>query len=481
MPLVANLSRPFPWLLLLLSCLVPFTIYWLENVSVLRSSSRSTGSALDQALLAEQQPRVVWEPVDQKKPPPAAPVAVVNVTASPAVATAAPTPLPVSTKSPTFMKCGESPERPAWACPSGALAYEFVDAPLALSIPNCTTESWCSKLYQSQIMDRAKALLYGNQFPSNCSSARYLIATTDWRSGLGSFIHMRAMMLVAALNERRVLIMDPAIRSPWTHAQDAHAPCRARDGVLCYWQPITNCTLPPDWRKHNLTQPFELGSPHRFVSSPTNSNNFPFREGGRSTPTTGIADLDAMPHLWWKSLLAHFLTRPNAHMMSEVIAPTVNATFGGTGAMPSKFLSVFMRQGDKGREAALHGAEEYFLWMSMLGAKHNISAFYIATDSSQALHDLLSLVASKTRWQVYYIKYPRSKHGLEGVHLKNVYSHTPKIREIVNAALTDLYISAHAWIWLGTLSSNWCRLQDEWRRATGRHGAPYFSLDRLKF
>jgi hypothetical protein len=66
--------------------------------------------------------------------------------------------------------------------------------------------------------------------------------------------------------------------------------------------------------------------------------------------------------------------------------------------------------------------------------------------------------AAETPWiRVYFIDYPRLEHGLDMVYLRHHLWAKPAIRDLINVALTVLFISGHASACVGTLSSNWCR------------------------
>jgi len=107
---------------------------------------------------------------------------------------------------------------------------------------------WCSANFSPAIIAEFCATLCENQFPRNCSTARFLIMTAEFENGFGADLHVRFVMLTQALSERRVLAYSPLIRTPWAYARDDDSDC-ARQQVGCYWLPITHCALPPDWQQ----------------------------------------------------------------------------------------------------------------------------------------------------------------------------------------------------------------------------------------
>jgi hypothetical protein len=358
---------------------------------------------------------------------------------------------------------------------------------VALNISSCSSEPWCAALYDRATVNATQELIHASQNPANCSSARYLVLSEDWGAGLGSMLHSRAMALHAALLERRVLLYHPArFVSPWTDPRDSLPLCAQRQ-FECYVAPLTHCRLPPALERNaSLALPwFAPNSQEQYTQS--NYHFVLYRLGFREDSILPLAlpgasaRVRAMPGPWWMSMLMQYLLRRNDAFHAERVAPLVQRTVpANVIAHDVRFMSVFMRQGDKFKEAALHPPSEYLTWIEALTRKHALSHLYLSTDSAAALQDMLRLLSADAltkHLQVFFIDYPREANGLTMSTLKRKVWGTGNVGRLTAVALADLDISSRAFLWLGTLSSNWARLQDEVRRTKGKAGAPYFSLD----
>ena len=117
----------------------------------------------------------------------------------------------------------------------------------ALPLPPCTErQAWCKDAYSSGKIKEACEILCKNQYPANCSSAKYLVMIGEWPWGYGSHLHSIMLALTWTLSVNRVLIFEN-FNSSWTIPNDSVAMC-AQGNAMCYYRPITNCTLPSGWR-----------------------------------------------------------------------------------------------------------------------------------------------------------------------------------------------------------------------------------------
>ena len=170
-------------------------------------------------------------------------------------------------------------------------------------------------------------------------------------------------------------------------------------------------------------------------------------------------------------------------MLSTVVLPIAARTFSthpeaNSSILPSRYLTLFIRAGDKYKEAPLHSLQEYWPLVLNLIYLHRIRDVYLSTDSAEVLSTSLSFISSRhPDIRVYYIDYQRLREGLTIEILRGKIASQSQVRELINVILTDLFIAAHASGWVGTLSSNWCRIHDEFRSGNGRFGIPYLSLD----
>ena len=346
--------------------------------------------------------------------------------------------------------------------------------------------AWCAGWYDAATVHEFCEALCRTQFPADCAGARFLVLMNEYHTGIGSDMHMRTVALTMALSEGRTLAYSPFVVSHWTHAHDEHPPC-ARGSLDCYYHPITSCSLPPNW---NASAVAAVGRAGAEPDSQFLTVFLSWTQYGQYNETTrprlGSARLDAMPQPWFMAQYVAFLYRPNAHMLASVVLPRAAETFAkhpraASRLLPERFLSVFIRRGDKYKEAKLRDPDEYWRRVAELCATLDIGDVYVASDSYGALDDALALAASTTpQLRVYFMNATRDakmKLGMGRVNMMSRFWRQPRVRELMNSALTDFFIARHATAWIGTLSSNVCRAQNEMRMANGRFGSTYASLD----
>jgi len=353
----------------------------------------------------------------------------------------------------------------------------------------CTAESkraWCSVFYTPQVIEAVCTLMCNNQHPVDCAQADYLVLNKDWSiiagepAGIGSTWHIRMIVFVAALEENRVFMYDPDLVSEWTYPEDPFAPCAARHPD-CYFAPVTHCTLPADWRSrakrftHNCTEQ---------VCTTSSRSKF-FRMGRKfdeaSVPVNLPAVLRGMSKSWWKGQFAPFLFSPHPEIVRADIIPAVQKVFKayeGPGLLPEKYVCVFARRGDKIHERHLPEYVDMIRLILKACAEQDIRHVYLNSDANEAIVTVRNELA-KVRPDIgfYWIENARPDKGSQSEVMAKTQWNQRGIRTLMNQALTDFYIAQRATYWIGTISSNTCRLQNEFRLASGRHGSPFVSLD----
>ena len=277
---------------------------------------------------------------------------------------------------------------------------------------------WCAKHFSPANVAEACRLMCINQYPSDCSQAKYLIITSDWPNGYGSDNHIRIFMFTFAIMQNRIFVHSPQAQSRWTFDEDEYPLCRRRD-PWCYYMPLTNCPLPEDWAKQSSG--FHMGSNARFTTIPASEGIGQYRE----TLSPENSQVKGLPVQWWKAQMAQFLFRPNRYMLEKHILPATQQVFGLTERlMPKKFLCIFIRHGDKGLESAVHPVESYWNVATTVIKKFNLSDIYVASDSALAVDKVVELVANynkasvksstEANLRVYFIQYPRLAKGISG-------------------------------------------------------------------
>ena len=354
---------------------------------------------------------------------------------------------------PSWLAVAE-PDVDADSCVAHCMARNRRSADALPANATCAARDWwCSVNFTPDVLNDACAWICRNQFPRNCTAARFLVMKKEWDWGLGSNWHIRIVLLVAALSEARVFAYSDDDKSLWTHDGDADPDC-ARGKVDCYLLPITSCALPADWQSRAV----------RFGRRPR-AEQFVYADStyqvGRFSPKTRPqwprpdALAATLPMSFWNAQFAAFLYRPNQRVINDVLVPRALQAFGGRGP-PARFLSVFVRGGDKGYEAALRSPREYWARAVELCDRFDIRDVYVSADSRLAMDEIATQLApARPDLRVHALNASRLDHGLTMDVLRTSWR-TPAIRALLDTALADLFISQRAAVWLGTLSSNWC-------------------------
>jgi hypothetical protein len=192
----------------------------------------------------------------------------------------------------------------------------------------------------------------------------------------------------------------------------------------------------------------------------------------------GSSTFNNKPNSWWMTHATNYLIRPNKR--------TLNVACWYWSCMPIQFdrssqqqltttASIFVRSGDKWKEANLRTAQEHFDALEhfvQLNPDLRPSTVYFGTDDALVLSEVARQFSHK--YNLTWIGVHRDTKGLTFEEtMTRAYS--SKVEWQVLVSLSDLYISSLADIFVGTLSSNWCRLADELRKAHGKATLPYLT------
>lgn len=382
---------------------------------------------------------------------------------------------------------------------------------------------FCPSLYSPPETERVARLLHAHQNPPDCSRARFLVLTREWHSGLGSNIHVKAWMLLVAMMANRVLVDSPNVA--WNMTNPAN--CPAQDWG-CYFAPVSRCALPKDWDEaktpemqlSDMEEEEDGGSTDaqgrkyvKHIAHPQPLGGALRMGEGDSVRIKGFGGsraFDAKPNSWWMTHATAYILRPNARTLEVVCwywrcmqGEDGGGGFGGGGAVGgasaptsktttqqrqdaqhqqqqqrpprAPTASVFVRSGDKWKEASLRTAQEHFDALEAFSRAHpslRPERVYFGTDDALVLSEVTRHHAD--RWNLTWIGYHRDVRGLTFEEaMTRAYSPTVELQTYVS--LVDLYVSVLADIFVGTLSSNWCRLADEFRKVFGKGALPYLT------
>jgi hypothetical protein len=279
----------------------------------------------------------------------------------------------------------------------------------------------------------------------------------------------------------RVLVDSPHIKWNMTNPLN----CAQQDWA-CYFAPVSKCVLGKDWDE-SKTPEFateDLASGRTTTSTRKHVRTIAHPQPlngalvmGQSLGIKGLGGFSGfrVPNSWWMTHATMYLIRPNKR--------TLDVACWYWSCMPQSFVpsfkeptaSIFVRSGDKWKEANLRTAQEHFDALEIFVREHPAlkpSTVYFGTDDALVLSDVVRRYASE--YNLTWLGFHRETKGLTFEEtLTRAYS--PKVEWQVLVSLSDLYISSLADIFVGTLSSNWCRLADELRKAHGKAALPYLT------
>ncbi|BDA43791.1 hypothetical protein COCOBI_04-8080 [Coccomyxa sp. Obi] len=364
---------------------------------------------------------------------------------------------------------------------------------------------------------KVQRFIWAHQHPSDCSTAKYLLYTPI-ASGIGSILHQMGQALALAIEMQRVLVIAYTPQFPYYSA--------ARCGVgvsfeACYFEPLSSCS----WRDAtegitdsipSINSPSQVTNPAlktvqmsgHFTASDYHCQSVPPQF--HSLLRGGPIDWDKK-HYWWRAQSVAYIVRPNARTLAE-LAMRKRRVYPGR-QIRRGTISVHVRHGDKHIESTpipdkvyLAQAEQMarsaaFSWTESLGragahdqagqpnqnrqygqfgwrgqirqpiqirqqARVQLPPIFLSTEDPSTIE----FFARQPLWDVSYANVTRkpdvSKSTLS--YVEEIGGYEEMLNSLVNL---DLALECDAWI--GTLSSNWCRLIDE-LRATVRcraHGS----------
>lgn len=328
----------------------------------------------------------------------------------------------------------------------------------------CREQYFCGTDFNFAEFEQAADAIYKHQHPKDCRTAKFLVVEKEFESGLGSTINAKASMFLFALSVGRVLIDHPDIVWGMTNPKT----CTEQDWS-CYFAPLTNCTLPANW----------VSAAEPLIASWTNqSSQFltaPVRHKTPRLPLIGFGFDDRLGG-WWGTHAVMYLIRPSMRTLQATCLAWACMSQGAR-EPPRPFASMFVRGGDKWKEARLRDPYEYFDLLAWLNSKLSepVRMLYVGTDDAYILQKIARNYSGS--WNLHWIGYNRD-HG--GLTLNEVMSrhNSSRAEWQVLLSLADLYITASADIFVGTLSSNWCRLADRIRHMQGKAQMPYVTPER---
>ena len=314
--------------------------------------------------------------------------------------------------------------------------------------PTCQHEVYCDALFALTDTNDVQELLYNLQNPPDCDTAKLAILDDTWPSGMGSALHVYGMAFGHKVLEQGRALVTNAAWSIHSNAGD----CPNDSTFSCYFLPVSKCKPPAG----SFPQISDDPSP-RVVRISTGIYG---KCGGFNLNLPADNPLSKFKHKpfeWWFPQIMNYILRPQPWVLREYVWPIQHAAFFKTeGVIPHPIASIFVRRGDKGREAPLHAYEEYFQKLEPIATQLGIKHVFVNSDEYEQIEGALQKYQGK--YEIHFIDYHRFGGGLSFGHVTSM-SRMIMSRHI-RLSLADLYITAQADVMVGTQSSNWCRLHD---------------------
>ena len=271
------------------------------------------------------------------------------------------------------------------------------------------------------------------QHPQNCSNVPLGVVSNYHNGGIGSTLHFVVYTMLHILSEGRVAVLGPG----W-----AWSDC-ALGSPECYFESISSCR--PDESKNvkHFAVEYPPAPMHRISQAPFSRKSWAFA----------------------RSHVLRYLLRPRPETTSFIESMGVQTFPLG---LPRPIAALFVRWTDKSTESRVFNVSHYFDFLMPVTSKLHLRDVYVGSDDEAALEEAKKLYGS--RFSIHSLPIVRGFSWLARD------KSTPLGAQMRNS-LADLFVQVHADVWVGTLSSNWCRLVDELRSAMGKTCLPYLDVD----
>ena len=311
----------------------------------------------------------------------------------------------------------------------------------------------------------AQNYIWEHQHPDDCRNATFLIWVPS-RNGIGSNLHCIGQVLGYALNLNRVLLLahDP------DHPYYDPSYCKESSYHECYFERISSCSLSDaalvtgvdELDLSGLTEVrwVEADRPNEATVKLSLMPEQHFFAPSVFTQFLKNSPIEASKHhYWWKAQAVAFLVRPNKRVLEEIEARK-RSNFHRH--IRQGTISCHIRHGDKWMEAAIVEDEYYMraieeLWtLSKSQRKQLRREIFLSTEDPSSI----DYFSNNTSWTTLYTLVPRKPDR----RISNIQyaEQIGKANEMINSLLNlDLALECDAWV--GTMTSNWCRLIDELR------------------
>lgn len=343
-----------------------------------------------------------------------------------------------------------------------------------LSSAACSAESfhpsyWTEAVEGSCLVGTAfaQSLIWKHQHPTDCTHKKFLVWLPT-HHGIGSNIHCLGQTLAVAMTLNRVLIIAEDTSHPYYDAAFCGATKSFHD---CYFEPVSSCTL-ADVAKvlsaevMNLVNVPELSGvehdrPDELVLKLSGAPRDRLLRPPILQMLLDTSPIDPTKHYyWWRAQSAAFLVRPNNRTLEYMNVQRMKVF--PKDVIDKGTISCHIRRGDKWTETTVTEDAAYMKVIEDLLAVADVKnlglkrEIFLSTEDPEAVNYFQTLEG----WSVHFTNVPR-KPDQQKTTMQYAREIGPAREMIFSLINLDLALKCDAWV--GTLSSNWCRLIDELR------------------
>ena len=289
----------------------------------------------------------------------------------------------------------------------------------------------------------AQTWLHAWQHPADCATAKLGVIDQYHRGGIGSSLHFVVYTALKIMSEGRVAVFGPG---QWRWAD-----C-AQGSPECYFLPFSSCR----WTGHHSDAlPYDNEYPPAPLHRPT-----------------GVL-FQQKSWAFARSHVLRYLMRPRPEVELHVRSLVARSFPLG---LPRPLASLFVRRQDKVLyENAAVSVDVYFDQLAHVAKTLRIRDVYLGTDDALVVEEARASFGGT--FTIHTLDIERNFSLFNWMN--ETENRRKPLEEQMLASLADLYLQVHADVWVGTLSSNWCRLVDELRTAVGKTCFPFFDVEGL--
>ena len=364
-----------------------------------------------------------------------------------------------------WARADHSNTRMTWSTKVAGLSLNLGDI-------HCGESAWCNtpRYLQTKIHE------WQNPGETACSTAKFLLYDPV-NYGPGSNIHFAAIALSIAMCTDRILYLHAP---PSTTSSSRHSRGCTHASLECSFQRMTSCNLTAadidqatilhDGTSWHTVKGSRVVRVHGEINKGRQENEPPchFCRTWHETPLLKHIPLMLRSYMLatetpLMSQLVRYVLRPLPHFDKEVRDFLAKQSWTD---IPRPFASMHVRYGDKYKEAPRVPLSVY---MNILNLKAPlVKDVFLFTETPSVIEDVR---AGFSNYTFHVLHYNRNL-GRDAWH---------KSHENYVAWFANLYVSVQADVFMGSLTSNGCRLINELQRTRGDGGTEYWSVDASQY